>query len=143
VDQIALDLAKIIASPGGKEDLILEEGDVISVPKEKMDVRISGQVLFPTRVVYDRTLDLEDYLDRAGGTANNARKGRIYILYPNGNAAKTKHFLFFRSFPKVTPGSEVIVPKKNEVEKRRLSTGEIIGITSFAGVLLSLLINMK
>lgn len=147
VDQIAIDLSKIMENPGGRNDLILEEGDVISIPKEKMDVRISGQVLFPTRVVFDENLSLKDYLGRAGGTANNALKGSIYVLYPNGNAARTKHFLVFRTFPKVTAGSEIIVPKKFEVERRRLSTGEVIGIataiTSFAGVLLSLLINTR
>jgi protein involved in polysaccharide export with SLBB domain len=147
VDQIAIDLSTILSKPGSKNDIILEEGDVITIPKEKMDVRISGQVLFPTRVVFDSKLDLKDYLGRAGGLTDNARKGKIYVLYPNGNAAKTSSFLFFRSFPTVTPGSEVIVPKKHEVERRRLSTGEVIGITtaitSFAGVLLSLLINSK
>ena len=147
VDQIAIDLSTILLNPGGKNDLIMEEGDVITIPKEKMDVRISGQVLFPTRVVYDESLNLKDYLGRAGGTANNARKSKIYVLYPNGNAARTKQFLIFRTFPKVTAGSEIIVPKKNEVERRRLSTGEVIGIatavTSFAGVLLSLLINAR
>lgn len=147
VDQIAIDLSTILKNPGGRNDLILEEGDVITIPKEKMDVRISGQVLFPTRVVYDENLNLKDYLGRAGGTANNARKGKVYVLYANGNAARTKHFLFFRSYPVVTAGSEVIVPKKNEVERRRMSTGEVIGIatavTSFAGVLLSLLINAR
>jgi protein involved in polysaccharide export with SLBB domain len=66
VDQIAVDLSKILTNPGSREDLILEEGDVITIPKEKMDVRISGQVLFPTRVVYDEKLDLKDYLGRAG-----------------------------------------------------------------------------
>jgi protein involved in polysaccharide export with SLBB domain len=147
VDQIAIDLATIMANPGSKNDLTLEEGDVLTIPKEKMDVRISGQVLFPTRVVYDNKLELKDYLGRAGGLTDNARKGKIYVLYPNGNAAKTSSFLFFRSFPKVTAGAEVIVPKKHEVERRRLTTGEIIGITtaitSFAGVLLSVLINSK
>lgn len=147
VDRIAIDLRQVMANPGGKEDLILEEGDVITIPKEKMDVRISGQVLFPTRVVYDQSLDLKDYLGRAGGVANNARKSRIYVLYPNGNAARTKHFLFIRTYPMVKAGSEIIVPKKDELERRRLSTGEVIGIatavTSFAGVLLSLLINLR
>jgi protein involved in polysaccharide export with SLBB domain len=147
VDQIAVDLSKILTNPGSREDLILEEGDVITIPKEKMDVRISGQVLFPTRVVYDEKLDLKDYLGRAGGIADNARRGKIYVLYPNGSAAKTGHFLFFRSYPRVTPGSEVIVPKKHEVERRRLTTGEVVGITtaitSFAGVLLSIIINSK
>ena len=96
---------------------------------------------------FDEKMDLKDYLGRAGGTADNARKGKIYVLYPNGNAAKTSTFLFWRNYPRVTPGSEVIVPKKHEVERRRLTTGEVIGIstaiTSFAGVLLSLIINSK
>jgi protein involved in polysaccharide export with SLBB domain len=146
VDQIAIDLTKILAIPGSKEDLVLEEGDIITIPKEKMDVRISGQVLFPTKVVYEEKMGLRDYLDRAGGVTDNARKSKIYVLYPNGNAAKTRHFLFFRSYPKVTSGSEVIIPKKHEVERRRLTTGEIIGITtaitSFAAVLISLIIQL-
>ena len=147
VDRIAVDLSTILSTPGSRNDLTLEEGDVITIPKEKMDVRISGQVLFPTRVVYQKQMNLEDYLGRAGGVTDNARKGKIYVLYPNGSAGKTSHFLFFRSFPKVTAGSEVIVPKKHEVERRRLTAGELIGIstaiTSFAGVLISLLINLK
>lgn len=146
-DQIAINLTTIMANPGSKNDLVLEDGDIITIPQEKMDVRISGQVLFPTRVVFEENMNLKDYLGRAGGVTDNARKGKIYVLYPNGNAAKTGHFLVLRSYPKVTPGSEVIVPKKHEVERRRLTTGEIIGIstaiTSFAGVLLSLLLNLK
>ena len=112
-----------------------------------MDVRISGQVLFPTRVVYSENMKVEDYLGRAGGTTDNARKGKIYVLYPNGSAARTSHFLFFKSYPTITPGSEIVVPKKHNIERRRLTTGEVIGIstaiTSFAGVLISLLINLK
>ncbi len=145
VDQIAIDLKEVLTNPGGRNDLVLEESDVITIPKEKMDVRISGQVLFPTRVVFQDNLSMDDYLGRAGGMADNARRNKIYVLYPNGNAAKTSSFLFFKSYPKITPGSEVIVPKKHLIERRRLSTGEVIGIatavTSFAGVLLSLLIN--
>jgi protein involved in polysaccharide export with SLBB domain len=147
VDQIAVDLSTILANPGGRNDLTLEEGDVITIPREKMDVRISGQVLFPTRVVYKEQMRLKDYLGHAGGLSDNARRGKIYVLYPNGNAAKTSHFLFFKNYPKVTAGSEIIVPKKHEIERRRLTTGEIIGITtaitSFAGVLISLLINLR
>jgi protein involved in polysaccharide export with SLBB domain len=86
---------------------------------------------------------LKDYISRAGGFTDNSRKARVYVLHPNGNASRTKHFLFFRSYPYVTPGSEVIVPKKPQVERRRLSTGEIVGITTaitaLAGVLIQLL----
>ena len=143
VDQIAVNLKSILAFPGGKEDIVMEEGDVLTIQKEKMEVRISGEVLFPTRVVYQDRFDLKDYISRAGGFTDNSRKARVYVLHPNGNASRTKHFLFFRSYPYVTPGSEVIVPKKPQVERRRLSTGEIVGITTaitaLAGVLIQLL----
>ncbi len=69
------------------------------------------------------------------------------MLYPKGHAAKTSNFLFLKSYPRVTPGAEIIAPKKHETEKRRLTTGEVVGITTaltaFAGVLLTLIINLK
>jgi protein involved in polysaccharide export with SLBB domain len=147
VDQIAINLSSILSNPGGKEDIVMEDGDVLTIPKEKMEVRISGEVLFPTRVVFEEGMDLKDYIGRAGGFTDNARKARVYVLYPNGNAAKTSNFLLLKSFPRITPGAEIIVPKRHEVERRRMSTGEVIGITtaltSFAGVLLTLFINLK
>jgi protein involved in polysaccharide export with SLBB domain len=147
VDQIAINISSILTNPGGKEDIALEDGDILTIPKEKMEVRINGEVLFPTRVVYEEDMDLKDYIGRAGGFTDNARKARVYVLYPNGNAAKTSNFIFLKSYPRITPGSEIIVPKKHETEPRRMTTGEIVGITtaltSFAGVLLTLIINLK
>ncbi len=143
VDNIAIDLNSILKTPGGKEDVVMEEGDVLTIPKEKMEVRISGEVLFPTRVIFENRLDLKDYISRAGGFTDNSRKDRVFVLHPNGNAARTTHFLFFRNYPSVTPGSEIIVPKQREVERRRLSTGEVVGISTalaaLGGVLIQLL----
>jgi protein involved in polysaccharide export with SLBB domain len=142
-DQVALNLQAILNNPGSKDDIVMEEGDEITIPTERREVRISGEVLFPTRVVYEDKLDLKDYIGRAGGFTDNGRKKRVYVIYRNGNAAKTHHFLVFKNYPKVLPGSEIIVPKKPEVERRRLSTGEVIGIstalTALGGVLLQLL----
>jgi len=146
-DQIAIDLVKILNDPKSKDDLVLEEGDVLTIPKLKSEVRISGEVLFPTQIVYEDNMSLKDYIARAGGLTDNARKKRIYVLYPNGNAAKTSSFLFFRSYPKVAPGSEIIIPKEVEKERKKLTTAEVVGITaaftSFAGVLLALINNLK
>jgi protein involved in polysaccharide export with SLBB domain len=142
-DQVALNLQAILSNPGGKDDIVMEEGDAITIPTERREVRISGEVLFPTRVVYEDRLDLKDYIGRAGGFTDNGRKKRVYVIYKNGNAAKTHHFLFFKNYPEILPGSEIIVPKKPEVERRRLTTGEVIGIstalTALGGVLLQLL----
>jgi protein involved in polysaccharide export with SLBB domain len=146
-DQIAIDLTRVLQNPGSVNDITLEEGDVLTIPQEKSGVRISGEVLFPTQVVYQNNMDLLDYIGRAGGLTDNAIKKKIYVLYPNGNASKTRNFLFFKSYPKITPGSEIIVPKQPDNTAKKLSPAELIGITtaitSLAGVLVALIINMN
>lgn len=142
-DQIPLDLELIMRQPGSTEDLVLKAGDELVVPKFDAQVRVSGSVLSPTQIPYNRRYNVKDYLSAAGGTSDYARKAKIYVLYPNGKAATTKHFFIFRSYPKVMPGAEVIVPKKRE--KRNMSTGETVGIASalasLAGVVIAI-INM-
>jgi protein involved in polysaccharide export with SLBB domain len=146
-DQIAINLSNVLASPGGIDDIILEEGDVVTIPTRKSEVRISGEVLFPTQVVFEENMSMEDYLNRAGGTTQIADKKRIYVLYPNGNASKTTRFIFGKNYPEVTPGAEIIVPKKPDNKRQKLSTAELIGITtaitSLAGVLVALIVNLN
>lgn len=146
-DQIAINLQKVLSNPGSNDDLILEEGDILTVLREKKEVSISGEVLFPTQVVFEEGRKLDFYLGRAGGVTPKAVKRRIYVLKPNGNAVKTSKFLFFRNYPTVTPGSQIIVPGKPDNTSKRMSTGEVIGIStaiaSMGGVLVALLNILK
>jgi protein involved in polysaccharide export with SLBB domain len=146
-DQIAINLSSVLEKPGGIDDIILEEGDVVTIPTRKSEVRISGEVLFPTQVVFEENMDLEDYLNRAGGMTSIADKKKIYVLYPNGNASKTTKYLVGKKYPEITPGAEIIVPKKPENKRQKLSTAELIGITtaitSLAGVLVALIVNLN
>jgi protein involved in polysaccharide export with SLBB domain len=140
-DQIPLRLEYIMSHPGSIEDLALKPQDELFVPKFDAQVRISGSVLSPTQIPFDRTYKVKDYISASGGTSDYARKAKIYVLYPNGKAATTKHFLFFRTYPKVMPGAEVIVPKKRE--RKGPGIGESIGLASalasLAGVVIAIL----
>ena len=142
-DQIPLNIARIMAEPGSAEDVVLKAGDELVVPKFNAQVKINGSVLFPTQIPFDKEYSFSDYLSSAGGVASNGKKGKAYILYANGKAASTKHFLFFRRYPQVRPGSEIIVPRKPE--RHGLSTGEAVGLASalasLAGVVIAI-INM-
>lgn len=146
-DQMAINLTDVIANPGGIDDITLEEGDVLTIPRRKSEVRISGEVLFPTQIVFEENMKMEDYLSRAGGMTDVADKKKLYVLYPNGNVSRTTRFLFGKRYPEITPGAEIIVPKKPESKRNKLSTAELIGITtaitSLAGVLVALIVNMK
>ncbi|NJK97060.1 MAG: hypothetical protein HC905_20960 [Bacteroidales bacterium] len=125
VSAIGINLDKIILQPKSKYDLILQEGDILRVPKELQVVRLSGSVLSPVLVRYDNT-NFRRYISSAGGFAPDAKKGKSYIIYANGTLDRTRKIFFFNNFPKVEPGAEIIVPRKPD--KKGLSTGEILSI---------------
>lgn len=104
-------------------------------------MKISGAVLMATQVPFKKKNTVRNYISDAGGYAADAWRRKAYIVYANGRAATTKHLMFIKFYPKVLPGSELIVPKK--AEKKSLTTGEIIGISSalasLAGVVIAIL----
>jgi protein involved in polysaccharide export with SLBB domain len=140
-DKIPLDLPLIMQSPGSVEDLVVRSRDELFIPKFDGQVKVSGSVLLATQVPFQKRNSLKDYINEAGGFSGDAWRKKAYIVYANGKAATTKHFLFFKFYPKVLPGSELVVPKKSE--KKSMSTGEIIGISSalasLAGVVIAIL----
>jgi protein involved in polysaccharide export with SLBB domain len=140
---VGIDLPAILSSPGSKIDLILEDGDVLRIPKQQQVVRVNGEVLYPSAVVYDEGESFKGYVLNAGGFGPNALKSGAYVVYANGTVKGTRKFLFFNSHPKVKPGSEIYVPKKTE--NKGLSAQELIGITtgivSLGAIILTLIAN--
>jgi len=125
---IGIDLTQIVQNPGSKFDLLLKENDRLIIPKELQTVRLSGALLFPITVRFDESYNFNKYISMSGGFADNAKKKRTYVIYANGSVDRTNNFLFLKNYPKVAPGAEIVVPQKQARE--RMSTGEIIGITS-------------
>ena len=78
------------------------------------------------------------YLNSVGGVDNKGWKRKAYIIYPNGKASVTTSFLFFRSYPKVEPDSQIVVPEKPETKK--MSAGEWVGIGSVISSLALLIV---
>jgi protein involved in polysaccharide export with SLBB domain len=113
--EVAIDLEKIIKNPGSKDDILLEEGDRIEIPTINNMITISGDVFNPITVNYETSKKLRAYLEDAGGVAKSGNKKRVFVIYPNGKAGKTKKiFGIFRQYPKVTAGSKIFVPKMPE-----------------------------
>ena len=114
VESVGIDLEKILKNPGSAEDLILQDGDVVNIPKRLQTIRIEGEVLYPTTVKYMPGLNFLDYISRSGGFTKKSARGRAFIIYPNGSVDRTRKFLFVRIHPKVEPGSEIVIPGKTE-----------------------------
>ncbi|MCG9879317.1 MAG: SLBB domain-containing protein [Bacteroidia bacterium] len=127
-DIVGIDLEKIMKRPGSKEDLYMRDGDVLEIPFLKQTVLVSGQVLYPVRLRYEDGSSFRSYVSRAGGFSSKALKKRSYIVYANGTAKDTKSFLFFKIYPKVKPGAEIVIPLKDE--KKNISAIELVTIAT-------------
>jgi protein involved in polysaccharide export with SLBB domain len=143
-DFIGINLQEVINKPGITNDLILEDGDILYIPKKNQAVKVRGEVLFPTQFAFEENKNLKYYIDKAGGFTSNAQRRRSFVLGANGNARRVKHFLFFKSYPEIYAGDEIFAPKKPE---RTGNFGETLGITSavvgMASVVIALLNNLK
>ena len=127
-ESIGINLEQIIKSPGLKSDLLLEDGDIIIIPKKLETVRLRGELLYPTTVRYSPSRGLKYYINSAGGFDLKAKRGSTYVVYANGDVARTKKLLFFNVYPKAEPGCEVIVPKKST--KNPLAASQILNFTT-------------
>jgi protein involved in polysaccharide export with SLBB domain len=123
----------IVKNPKSSTNVTLFPGDEIEVVAFNEGVKVTGNVLLTSEIPYDNGKGFNYYLNAAGGVDAKGWKKKAYIIYPNGKAAVAHSFLLIRSYPKVSPGSQIIIPEKPETKK--MSTGEFVSI---AGVLASL-----
>ncbi|WP_439489315.1 SLBB domain-containing protein [Algoriphagus sp.] len=127
-EAVAINLEEILKNPGSENDLLLEEGDIISVPKLLQTVRMRGDVVYPTTLRHESGRSLKHYINASGGFQRRANRKQTYVVYANGAVKRTKGFLGIKNYPPVEPGAEVIVPTKGPKVPLRL--GEIVGITT-------------
>jgi protein involved in polysaccharide export with SLBB domain len=125
---VGIDLKEILKKPGGSNDLILENEDVLRVPKQQQTVRVNGEVLYPSAIVYSGGKSFKGYVLNAGGFSPQALRRGAYVVYPNGTVKGTTKFLFFNNHPRVKPGSEIYVPKKPEPKGN--TAQEVLGFTA-------------
>ena len=127
-EAVAINLDEILKTPGSENDLLLEEGDILSVPKLFQTVRMRGDLVYPTTLRHESGRSLKYYINGAGGFERRANRKQTYVVYANGAVKRTKGLLGIRNYPQVEPGAEVIVPTKGP--KIPLRLGEVVGITT-------------
>lgn len=121
---VGIDMEKALANPGSDYDVVLREGDVIYIPEFVNTVKITGSVMYPNTVAWEKGAKLKYYIDMAGGYGNLAKKKKAYIIYLNGTVTRAK-----RGDSKlIQPGCEIVVPTKEE--KQRMNLAEIMGLSS-------------
>jgi protein involved in polysaccharide export with SLBB domain len=126
---VGIRLEEVIKTPGSLYDVILEDGDIIKVPKKIETVQTFSGVYFPKKIVYRDGLSLKQVIRESGGVLPGGQRKKSYVVYPNGEVRSTKSFLFVRSYPTVKPGSEIYVPVK-ELKKGGTSAAEIVALST-------------
>lgn len=113
-----------IASASDRDQLLLENGDILRVPVSDGLVLISGEVLFPRAVAFDRSLTLDAYIRGAGGYTQNANVSRIIVAHQDGSfdqANGERSILSFSGSTKIRTGDEILVLPKIDVKTRQIA----------------------
>lgn len=120
---VGIDLEAALANPGSDADIVLREGDVISVPEYNNTVKIDGAVMMPNTVSFKKGESVKYYISQAGGYGQNAKKSKKFIIYMNGQIAEVKG----NGKKQIEPGCEIIVPSKR---KRQFNLSNVVGLAS-------------
>ena len=102
---------------GTDNDVLLMDGDTLSVPEPPDSVLVIGAVRTSTSVKFKAGAGVDYYINRVGGYSKEADKGEAHIVKADGSAISS-----FTNVRNVEPGDTVIVPPKEEEKIRTLPT---------------------
>lgn len=135
---IPINWEKIVKDKNHFSNVTLFPGDEIEVAIYNEGVKVTGNVLLTSEIPYRSGKGFKYYINAVGGIDSKGWKKKAYIIYPNGKADVTTSFLFFKSYPKVMPDSQIVVPERPE--RKKMTAGEWVGIGSVVSSLALLIV---
>jgi len=127
VGRIVIHLVSVDELPASHDDLVLQDGDRLIVPKHPAAVAVLGQVYNPGAIIYEPGLTVRSYLARAGGASEWADADHILVIKANGEVLTDQGIRdsgenrFFPLLPVISgglmdvrlePGDTIYVPDK-------------------------------
>jgi hypothetical protein len=106
----------VLAGAAGAAETLLEDGDILRVPENSNLVMISGEVMVPNALIYDRAADLEAYVRQAGGYTQGADEARVLVFHQDGSVADATR-------TGLQPGDEIMVLPKIETKSIEVTRG--------------------
>ncbi|WP_211166245.1 SLBB domain-containing protein [Mucilaginibacter robiniae] len=135
--RVNLDLTAKNGNIKNNKDMILLPGDSIYIPRVISYVEVSGAVNNPQYISYHGRR-FKYYINAAAGVTQNARLKGSYIKYADGLNKPVRHFLFFRNYPSVKPGSKIVVPEKTPDSRFKINFGDLGGVAAILTAIVSL-----
>ena len=107
-----------IAKASQLGSMLLENGDIIRIPRKDDLVLVSGEVLFPNAVAFEDNLSLGDYIERAGGFTQMADNARVVVARRDGSFEQVKANRVFGT-TSIEAGDQILVLPKVDAKKRQ------------------------
>ncbi|KKO46988.1 sugar transporter [Arsukibacterium ikkense] len=128
VGRLVINLEQIVAQ-NPLYDMVVENGDMLHVPRYNRAITVVGEVQHAGSHRYDGSLDVRDYLNLAGGFRKRADNERVYIVRADGSVAlpSTSRFSLRRS-TLVQPGDTIVVPVDTEYKDSLTLWGQVTQI---------------
>ena len=130
VGRMVLHLDQPTRLKGSDNDVILIDGDALSVPEPPDSVLVIGAVRSSTSVKHKEGAGVDYYINRVGGYSKEADKKDAHIVKADGSAISS-----FTNIRTIEPGDTVIVPPKEEEKIRTLPTVRDIAQTIGAALI--------
>jgi len=121
--RLAIDLVKVFE---GKQDLYLENGDTLFVPKRPTTVVIAGAVVNPGPLLFEGENPVSYYVQRCGGYSADASPARSVVIRANGIVEPVE------KAKKLRLGDILVVPTRPMIYKAKKDWLETFG--QFAGI---------
>ncbi|MCZ6623357.1 MAG: SLBB domain-containing protein [Deltaproteobacteria bacterium] len=107
--RVVFQLDELDTFTGSSHDLLLADGDSLKVPQRPATVLVMGSVRNPTGILHQEGMDIQYYLNRAGGLSPEADQKGIYMLKTDGSAITG-----FMKLRDIEEGDVIVVPPSTE-----------------------------
>jgi protein involved in polysaccharide export with SLBB domain len=130
--EIRVDWAGVRRTPKAL-DLLLRDGDVLTVERHVATVRVDGQVMHPGILTYEPGLSVEKYIKLAGG-----RTGRAWGNHEQVTRAGSGHTLLAHDVKAVSPGDFIWIPTRPDVPLSRTTGSFLTAMAQIATVIIAI-----
>jgi hypothetical protein len=146
VGRVGVELSQALRRYDSSDNLILRDGDYITIPAYNAVVSIKGAVNMPSTVAYVPGRSIDYYVSAAGGPTATGDAGRAFVIQPSGKLESVhRRLLAPSSNPEPRPGSVVTVPEKDPNDKKDYTAiaGSIASVLSASVAIIIALSNKQ
>lgn len=130
-EDYSVDWARLQRDPS--LDLKLRDGDIVSVDRSVLAVRVDGEVRQPGLLNYVPGQTVPQYIERAGGLSNRAWRGKIRVT-----RVVTGQTLLARDVRSLDPGDFIWVPEKPDVTQWERLKDVLLALAQVATIVIAI-----